>query len=139
MILQECINSSLFLKFVKVLIEQRALVRGGIFVVDNCNIHMFGNNIGIQYALFNMHGVLMIELPPYHLECNPTDLMFNTLLQILSCERARYSSLDVNNFLDTIKKKWTDLLCMLLNSVINIVAIIINTINILFSILITIH
>ena len=104
-ILQECTNSSLFLEFVRVLIEQRTLVRGDIFVVNSFTIHMFGNNIGIQDTLFNVHAILMITLLPYQPEFNPTEFVFNTLLQILSGERARYNCLDVNNFLDAIKKK----------------------------------
>ena len=79
-------------------------MRGDIFVVDNCTIHVFGNNVGIQDALFNVHGILMITLPPYHREFNPTELVYNTLLQRLSGERARYNCLDANEFLDAIKK-----------------------------------
>ena len=80
-------------------------MKGGIFIVDNCAISMVGNNVGTQDALFNLYDIFMITLPPYHPEYNLTELVFNTLLYILSCERARYNSLYVNDFLDVIKKK----------------------------------
>ena len=66
---------------------------------------MFYDNVGIQYALFNMHIILMITLPPYHPGFNSTELVFNTLLQRLSGERDRYNCLDANNFFDAVKKE----------------------------------
>ena len=45
----------------------------------------------------------MITLPPYHPDFNPTELVFNTILQRLSGKRARYNSLDADDFLDAIK------------------------------------
>ena len=64
---------------------------------------MKGDNIGLQDALFEKHDILMITLPPYHPDFNPTELVFNTLLQRLSAKRARYKSLDADDFLDAIK------------------------------------
>lgn len=35
-----------------VFLEQETLVRGDIFVVDNCTIHVKGDYIGLQRTLF---------------------------------------------------------------------------------------
>ena len=80
------------------------MVIGDMFIVDNCTIHMFGDNLVIHYALFNVHRVLMTTSPPYHPEYNPIELVFNTLLQRISSKRACYNSLDVDRFLDAIRK-----------------------------------
>ena len=82
------------------LLEVGTLTRGDIFIVDNCTIHMNGDNIGLQDALKNTHGIWMIPLPPYHPDLNPTELVFNGLLQRLSAQRSRYHSLGADNFLD---------------------------------------
>ena len=46
----------------------------------------------------------MINLPPYHPEFNPTELVFNTLLQRLTRIRARYNSLDAVDFKHDIER-----------------------------------
>ena len=101
-ILQECTNSQLFLGFVKMLLQKGTLQRGDIFVVDNCSIITKGDNIAIQETLFRNYQILMIPLPPYHPDLNPTELVFNTLLQRLSSERARYNCLFARDFEDAI-------------------------------------
>ena len=58
--------------------------------------------MGLQNELFHGHGILMITLPPYHPDFNPTELVFNTLLQRLSSQRARYNCLFAAGFLDAI-------------------------------------
>ena len=68
----------------------RVLVRGDVFVIDNCTIHKFGDNIGTQDFLFREYGILMVCLPPYHPDFNPTELVFNTTLQRLASKRSRY-------------------------------------------------
>ena len=70
-ILEECTNSSLFFEFVLYLLDNGVLCRGDIFIVDNCSIHMKGDNVGLQHALFQEHGILMIALPPYHPDLIP--------------------------------------------------------------------
>ena len=107
-ILEECTNSSLFLQFVLYLMERGALIRGDIFIVDNCSIHMKGDNIGLQNSLFEDHGILMIALPPYHPDFNPIELVFQTLLARLRSERARYNSTDADDFKDAIKIEMSD-------------------------------
>ena len=51
---------------------------------------MYGDNVGTQQYLFEEFGILMITLPPYHPDFNPTELVFNTTLQRLLARRARY-------------------------------------------------
>ena len=82
-----------FLQFVKRLFFKGALVWGNIFVADNCTLHFIGYYAGLRNTLFQEYGVLMMNLPPYHLELNPTELVFNTLLQRLTPVRGRYNSL----------------------------------------------
>jgi len=107
-ILEECTNSSLFFEFVLYLLDNGVLCRGDIFIVDNCSIHMKGDNVGLQHALFQEHGILMIALPPYHPDFNPTELVFQTLLSRLCSERARYNSINANDFKDAIDIEMTD-------------------------------
>ena len=92
----------MFLQFVKFLLEKGTLQPNDVFIVDNCTVHMQGNNVGLQDSLMHDYGILMIPLPPYHPDFNPTELVFNTLLQRLTAERARYRSLDAYDFLDAI-------------------------------------
>ena len=73
-----------------------------MLVVDNCSIHLHGDNVSIQEELFVTHGVSMITLPPYYPEFNPTELVYNTLLQRLKSSRARYNSLFADDFINTI-------------------------------------
>ena len=47
----------------------------------------------------------MSTLTLYHPAYNPTELVFNTMLQRLYCERVIYNSLDANTFLDAMKKE----------------------------------
>ena len=72
-------------------IGEWSFTTGGIFILDNCIIHMYGDNIGTQEFLFGEYGILMITLPPYHSDFNPTKLVFNTTLQRLSSVHARYN------------------------------------------------
>lgn len=70
-VLQTCTDTSLFCQFVCILLENGILSRGDILIVDNCSIHVQGDNIGLQEELFHTHGILMIALSPYH---PPTEL-----------------------------------------------------------------
>ena len=76
--------------------------RGDIFVVDNCTVHNLGDNVGIQETLFSLHGILMINLPPYHPEFNPVEFVFNTLVQRLKSKKSRYNSGNTEEFVTTI-------------------------------------
>ena len=75
---------------------------GDIFIVDNCSIHYQGDNIGLPDALWELYGIRFVVLPPYSSEFNPTELVFNALLQRLKSERARYKALDVTDFKNAI-------------------------------------
>ena len=66
---------------------------------------MQGNNIGLQQTLFEDFGVVMILLPPYHPDFNPTELVFNTLISRLRSQQARYNALDADDFLDAINQE----------------------------------
>ena len=107
-VLEECTNSALFLQLVMFLMDNGCLERGDIFVVDNCSIHCKGDNVGIQESLFRDHGILMINLPPYHSDYNPAEFVFRALLRRISSERARYNSLNADDFLDSICIKMND-------------------------------
>ena len=78
-VLQECTDSCIFFEFVLLLLRKGTLIPGDIFIVDNCSVHMKGDNIGLQEALFKKHNVLMVTLPPYHPDFNPTELVLNIL------------------------------------------------------------
>jgi hypothetical protein len=101
-VLQQCTTSAIFLQFVRVLLEEGTLSRGDIFVVDNCTVHNLGDNVGIQETLFSLHGILMINLPPYHPEFNPVEFVFHTLVQRLKSKKSRYNSGNTEEFVTTI-------------------------------------
>ena len=109
-IIEECTDSSIFLRLIRLLLDTGVLQRGGVFILDNCTIHIYGDNVGTQEYLFDEYGILMVSLPPYHPDFNPTELIFNTLLQRLSSIRARYKcwkiptndTMRANTFLDCI-------------------------------------
>ena len=69
-------------------IKEGILVRGGIFVVDNCSIHCKSDNEVLQDVLWDEFNILLITLPPYHPELNPIEQVFHTVverLQSLGC------------------------------------------------------
>ena len=101
-VLQQCTTSAIFLQFVRVLLEEGTLSRGDIFVVDNCTAYHMGDNVGIQETLFSLHGILMINLPPYHPEFNPVEFVFNTLVQRLNSKKLEYNSGNTEDFVTTI-------------------------------------
>ena len=91
-------NSQIFLQFVRRLLSVGTLRTWDIFVVDNCSVHIQGDNIGLRETLLRRYGILMITLPPYHPELNPTELVLNTLVMRLRSLRARYRSADMADF-----------------------------------------
>ena len=101
-VLEECTTSAIYLEYVKKLIESGVLCRGDYFIVDNCSIHYQGDNIGLPDALWDLYQIRFVALPPYSPEFNPTELVFNALLQRIRSERARYTSLDAEDFKDAI-------------------------------------
>ena len=102
-VIEECTTSAFYLQFVKNLVENGALSPGDTFVVDNCSVHYQGDNVGLPEALWDLYRIKMIALPPYSPEYNPTELVFNTLQERLTAERARYTAIDAEDFLDAIK------------------------------------
>ena len=45
-VLEESTDSSLFLQFIRILLNEQILKRGDVFIVDNCSVHVKGDNIG---------------------------------------------------------------------------------------------
>lgn len=68
-------------KHAKILLKNGVLKRGDVFIVDNCSVHTNGNNVGTQRSLFDECGIFMITLPPYHPVSNPTELIYNSMVQ----------------------------------------------------------
>ena len=88
--------------FVSVLIKNGVLRRGDIFMVDNCSVHMKGDNGHLQDHLLHQLGVLMVPLPPYWCELNLTKLVFQTLVACLTAKRRRYNALSNDDFFNNI-------------------------------------
>ena len=86
-------NAALFANFVAHLLATCTLQSGDIFVVDNCTIHFMGDCQFIQKSLMEEAGVLMIPLPPYYAELNPTEYVFNTLTERMKSTLARGSGM----------------------------------------------
>ena len=83
-VIQQCTDSSIFLQFIRILLDVRVLEQGDVFIVYNCSVHVQGDNIGTQRYLLDELGILMIMLPPYHPDINPTKLVYHALLQRLA-------------------------------------------------------
>jgi len=82
-------DSTVFQEFVGHLLNLRFLREGDIFIVDNCSIHMQGENEFLMEHLWDEHDIAMIPLPPYTPELNPTELVFNALVARLKATRSR--------------------------------------------------
>ena len=82
-VVEEVGDSILFGEFVGEAIREGVLRRGDILVVDNCTIHNQAENAYLQEVLLMEQGILMITLPPYFAELNPTELVFRALLMRL--------------------------------------------------------
>ena len=89
-ILEHCTDTALFVQFVCILLKKGTLLRGDICIINNCSIHIHGDNIGVQCELYKNNVALMITLPPYYPDFNPAELVFNTLHQRLIRLRERY-------------------------------------------------
>jgi len=61
------------------------LSRGDVFIFDNCTIHIHfkGENEWLQDVIWCEHGIMMAPLPAYAPELNPTELVFQTIVQRL--------------------------------------------------------
>ena len=92
------------MQFVRNLLHTGTLKAGDIFVVDNCSVHIQGDNISMQESLCSNYGIRMITLPPYCSEFNPTELVSNTLIQRLCSIQARYNTVNEMEFVDDIGK-----------------------------------
>ena len=93
-------------------------MRGDILVVDNCTIHTMADNEHLQEVLFLKHGILMITLPPYHAELNPTELVFRALLMRL--REIRFRSNRTIDFLKGVRKVLKKYLIVQLNHFIKV-------------------
>ena len=104
-VIEETSNSYTFLKFVEYLIDNCVLVRGDIFVVDNCSIHMSGDNDSLQNMLFFKCGILMVPLPPYTPELNPCEFVFQTLVQRMRSKNNRERSKNNAKFIQKVESE----------------------------------
>ena len=90
-------DAIVFREFVADCIEEGVLQHGDIFIVDNCTIHCYGDNSFLQEILWQDHGILMITLPPYHPELNPTELIFRAIVTKLRSWRANEESFELDD------------------------------------------
>ena len=90
-VVEEVGDSVLFSEFVAEAMREGVLRRGDILVLDNCSIHYKSENEHLQEVLLMEHGILMIPLPPYYCELNPTELVFRTLVTRLTSIRCNSS------------------------------------------------
>ena len=101
-ILEETSTAQTFQTFVRYLVEVGFLIENDVFVVNNCTIHMHGENEELQASLWNELGIVMIALPPYYPELNPTEFVFNYLVAILKRDRVRCGVNCNESFVNTI-------------------------------------
>jgi transposase len=98
-------DSTLFQTFVLHLLQLNFLEPGDIFVVDNCSIHMQGTNQFLVETLWTECGILMVPLPPYTPELNPTELAFNAMTARIKASRSR-SILAPGHFAAAVKEEF---------------------------------
>ena len=91
-------DAYIFSKFVQHLISKGFLVAGDIFIVDNCSIQFQGENQHLQETLLTSYNILMLALPAYHPEYNPTEFVFNYLLQEMRRVSIRYRAMTKDEF-----------------------------------------
>ena len=65
----------MFVLLIHISIARQTLVICEICITVNCAIHMQGNSVGLQEALFELYVVAMTTLSPYHPDFNPTKLV----------------------------------------------------------------
>ena len=76
LVMEEIGDAYMFREFTMHLISEGTLREGDIFILDNCSIHFQGENTVLAEELWNEFQILMIKLPPYHPELNPTEFVF---------------------------------------------------------------
>ena len=91
-------DSHLYFAFVKHLLSSRSLVPGDISLVDNCTIHMNGKCKNLQKDLWELAQILMVPLPRYHPELNPTEFLLNYLIQELRRKASRFEFLNTSEY-----------------------------------------
>ena len=102
-VLEESGDSYLFRAFVMHLIEEGTLREGDVFVVDNCSIHFHGQNKELEKDLWEEFNILMIPLPPYHPELNPTEFVFAHLVMKLRERFVRTKAKNEREFVEMIE------------------------------------
>ena len=103
-VLEERGDSFLFRAFVMHLIEEGTLKEGDVFVVDNCSIHFNGENKELEKHLWEEFNILMIPLPPYHPELNPTEFVFAHLVMKMREKFVRTRAKSESDFVEMIEK-----------------------------------
>ena len=76
---------------------------GDIFILDNFSVHVNGDNVSLEETLWYDCSIVLVNLSLYNPELNPSEVVFNTLLQRLSRVRVCYKSLDVVDCMHAIK------------------------------------
>jgi len=84
-------------------LEEGTLEEGDVFVVDNCTIHFNGENSYLKEELWREFNILMVALPPYHPELNPTEFVFAHLVHEMRAKHARSAIKTDEEFLDCIE------------------------------------
>ncbi len=102
-------DSTVFLFFVARLVQIRFLCPGDIFVVDNCSIHLHGVCEYLADTLWNGYEILMLPLPPYCPELNPTELAFNTMASRIKSNRSRSELEPGSEFSEAIKNEFVNM------------------------------
>ena len=108
-VVDETGDALLFAEFVSILRKEGILCRGDVFIVDNCTIHMGGKNKSLQSVLLRECGTLMIPLPPYCPELNPTELVFRTLIKRLRSLRCRSENSSEMNWLAEVRNTLSEI------------------------------
>ena len=98
-------DSYLFRAFVMHLIITGTLREGDIFVVDNCSIHFKGENDQLEEVLWNEFEILMVRLPPYYPELNPTEFVFGHLVVQLRNKFVRSRAQTEEDFVHAVQQQ----------------------------------
>jgi transposase len=100
-------DSIFFQSFVLHLMQIKFLVPGDILVVNNCSIHKKGRKEYIVETLWEC-GILIVPLPPFTPELNPTELAFDEMTARIKASRSR-SILALVDFAEVVKEEFDNM------------------------------
>jgi len=94
----QAVTAEHFLTFVSLAIQAGYLHAGDILVLDNARIHFAENILPHLRMQLALHGILLVRLPAYSMECNPCEDVFGYV------KRMTRETSQSNSLLEEVKR-----------------------------------